>query len=377
MFILYLLLLFTMPCFAFDENITTLNDSSIAEAGDSGDVKYFHSLTRSSIEPFPILMYDTDIGFGYGAKVFFLNCIGYSESFDLLAFNSSKGERWYRFSFSMPDMEARQGKIYTLAIDFIGDYDKLIKNSFFGIGNTSDYDECEHYTEETIDLNLSVNRGFSDLLVGEFGTRYKSVSNFNMEPDGRLRKIYQDNSDSNASAFSLFGIIRYDSRNSLINPSKGIVILAEYETSLKLNTKNSSFRKLGLSLQNYNELLFPGWIFASRIAVKTMIGNIPIPLFLSLGGNNTLRGYPQDRFIDKSILLFNGEIRFPLIWRFGGLLGVDAGKVFHSFSELDTKNIHNNLTAGLRFYMENFVVRLDTGFSRETMGLYFNFGHIF
>jgi hypothetical protein len=31
----------------------------------------------------------------------------------------------------------------------------------------------------------------------------------------------------------------------------------------------------------------------------------------------------------------------------------------------------------LRIYLPDFVVRVDVGFSKEGMGLYFNFGHIF
>ena len=42
---------------------------------------------------FPILMYDTDIGYGYGAKAKFVNYLSRKESFDLILFNSSKGER--------------------------------------------------------------------------------------------------------------------------------------------------------------------------------------------------------------------------------------------------------------------------------------------
>lgn len=32
---------------------------------------------------------------------------------------------------------------------------------------------------------------------------------------------------------------------------------------------------------------------------------------------------------------------------------------------------------GLRYYLQNFVVRFDMGFSGEGTGIYFNFGHIF
>jgi len=32
---------------------------------------------------------------------------------------------------------------------------------------------------------------------------------------------------------------------------------------------------------------------------------------------------------------------------------------------------------GLRYYLENFVVRFDTGWSNEDSGIYFHFGQVF
>ncbi|HEY6950874.1 MAG TPA: endonuclease/exonuclease/phosphatase family protein, partial [Bacteroidota bacterium] len=105
----------------------------------------------STVEPFPILSYDTDVGFGYGAKLFLLNSFGRNESFDAVLFNSTKGERWYRFVFSLPDFEVRQGKIYPIAVDLAVDYDKYLKNSFFGVGNGSKFEDREYYTREPLE----------------------------------------------------------------------------------------------------------------------------------------------------------------------------------------------------------------------------------
>src|SRR5512135_1187598 len=58
-----------------------------------------------SFSPFPILMFDSDIGFGYGGRVKFVDYLGNKESLDLILFNSTRGERWYVFTFSIPDLE--------------------------------------------------------------------------------------------------------------------------------------------------------------------------------------------------------------------------------------------------------------------------------
>ncbi|MBI2430208.1 MAG: hypothetical protein HYV29_15680, partial [Ignavibacteriales bacterium] len=70
---------------------------------------------QPDFEALPIVAYDTDVGFGYGTKLFLLDQLDERESFDLVAFNSTKGERWYRFVFSLPDFEMRQGTEYALA----------------------------------------------------------------------------------------------------------------------------------------------------------------------------------------------------------------------------------------------------------------------
>ena len=71
------------------------------------------------------------------------------------------------------------------------------------------------------------------------------------------------------------------------------------------------------------------------------------------------------------------ELRFPVYWRIGGVLGVDAGKVWPSLSAMDLMRWAYNPLAGLRFYMDNFVVRADVGFGSEGTGFYFNFGQLF
>lgn len=349
-------------------NLYAVQDS----IADSDTSLYLQPLKDISIEPFPILMYDTDIGFGYGVKLFILNMSGLSESIDILAFNSTKGERWYRLVLSIPDAAIRQGKFYPFAIDLIVDYDKLIKSNFFGTGNNSRSQDREEYTREVIDASVAINRGFSKYIVGEIGSRQKSVKHPELEKNSKFLQ-YGNNYSSSISMFSVFTAVRYDSRNSFINPEQGIVIQIELEKSV---AADFSYLRYGISVQHYYSL-FPKTILASRAVLRHVPGEVPVQMLLSLGGNSTLRGFPQDRFLDKAILLLNNELRFPVYGRFGGLIGIDAGRVFDSLENIGSGDFKYNIAAGLRLYMDTFVVRLDTGFSKESMGLYFNFGHIF
>lgn len=65
---------------------------------------------RANVEALPILSYDSDVGFGYAGKLFLFDVLKTKESFDLILFNSTKEEQWYKFVYSIPDFESRQGK---------------------------------------------------------------------------------------------------------------------------------------------------------------------------------------------------------------------------------------------------------------------------
>ena len=345
------------------------------------DYSTLTDLDETTLEPLPIISYDTDVGLGYGAKAFFLNHLGLNESFDLVLFNSTKGERWYRFVFSIPDFELRQGKIYPFSLDILVDYDKWIKNSYFGIGNDSKFEDREYYTREPIELSLTASRGFTQTLVGQLGVEFKSTRNFNFEESDEPKSLINlphELNPKNAKYLSFFVNMRYDTRNSFINPSHGIVVQAEGELSPNFSFTNVSFNRLGLMLQSYSKLFYPTTILALRFNFQNAYGDkIPIQNLLSLGGNQTLRGYPQDRFLDKIAAAANAELRFPIYWRFGGVAGIDLGRVWNKNSEIGFTGWHMNPNFGLRFYFETFIVRLDVGMSSETTGFYFNFGHIF
>ena len=79
-------------------------------------------------------------------------------------------------------------------------------------------------------------------------------------------------------------------------------------------------------------------VFALRLGVQQVKGNLPVQMLTSLGGNNTLRGFTQERFLDKEMALINAEVRFPIVWRVGGVTGFDAGKVWKDLAVAEVRN---------------------------------------
>ena len=319
-------------------------------------------------EVFPILNYDTDVGFGYGAKAYLYNFFESGESFDLTLYNSTKGERWYRFVYSSLDMLRRQGKEYTSAFDLIIDYDKWINQVFysemideyyfyglnFGKGEKKD----EKYIKEPIEITAIFSRAFTNDFIAEMGVRFKGINCYNFETTAKVGHLS-----------ALFNF-RIDTRTSFLNPEKGILLQISNEYARDIYGQHQSYYRVGLVFQSYLELLFPKLILAARVDLQATTDE-SYQNSLTLGGNNSIRGLPQDRYLSSSYTLLNTELRFPIFWRLSGIAGIDIG------NSTSTPNWIINQVVGLRLNMNNFIVRADFGIGKETTGFYFNFGQLF
>lgn len=333
---------------------------------------------EKELEGFPILSYDTDTGLGYGAKGFFLNYLGANESFDVLAFNSTKGERWYRAVFSVPDFELRQGKVYPLSFDLTVDYDKYLKNNFYGVGNLSKPTDLETYTKEPLEILGVLSRGFTREFVAQVGLKYRMVRNSGYGQSSLFVRSLPVINLGTSRALTIVGSVRYDSRDSFVNPSRGQVAEIDAETGGSWLLGDYSINSSTFALQTYHVLFYPKTVFAAKLWGQAVGGSdLPIHVLPTAGGNRSLRGYPQDRFLDKTAMGVNGEVRFPIYWRLGGVLGIDAARVFTSLTNVTPVDWAYSPVVGLRFYMDTFVVRADIGFGRETTGFYLNFGQLF
>ena len=363
------------------DSIFTSDHFGLVADLDLGQISVSKAVDRAvapGVDVLPIISYDTDVGLGLGVKSFFLNELGMNESFDVLLFNSSKGERWYRLVFSMPDFELRQGTVYPLAIDVTIDYDKYVKNSsFFGVGNSSQFKDREMYSREPFEISLTFSRGLSTATVVQAGIRYRFIRNFGFSDTSRLRQ-YPPPNDGRVSSVGLLASFRHDTRDSYINPSRGLVLQGELEYVPDPSWSDGTAARMGAWFQYYTTLLYPKTILAARCGAQALMGsNFPVQTLLSIGGNQTLRGSPQDRFLDRIAGVANVELRPPLIWRFGMVAGLDAGRVWQDAEKVGIEGWHSNSVVGVRFFMDTFVVRADLGFGSETTGFYLNFGHLF
>ncbi|WP_136515001.1 BamA/TamA family outer membrane protein [Geomonas edaphica] len=129
------------------------------------------------------------------------------------------------------------------------------------------------------------------------------------------------------------------------------------------------------------------FISAGRVAFgQTRGGSIPFLERSILGGENTLRGFGKNRFIDNSYVLCNVEERIRLFrwevfdvradWELAPF--VDIGGVMDSFSDLHLGNLEVNPGIGFRAVVRpNILGRIDVGFGKDGAAVFVGLGYPF
>lgn len=264
-------------------------------------------------------------------------------------------------------------------LNFGGSFFKNATSRFFGLGQTTlEADETNYtarearanwrfgvYANEVTQIAISqrfrqvqLQKGATDLPFT--GDRFSAV-------DG-----VQGESIIVGHRASFF----YDTRNNLVTPTDGMVISAYAE--LNQNVRNGDhpvYSRYDFEVKK----LFPSEskraILVVRANLQATLGT-QVPFFeqSSLGGQNNLRGYGIDRYIDKHLIAASIEERFHIgRTRIAGVTAdfefapfLDTGQVFNSYRDVSFKDYRMTPGVGFRGIVRpNVVGRIDYGFSKE------------
>ena len=168
----------------------------------------------------------------------------------------------------------------------------------------------------------------------------------------------------------------YDTRNNLVTPTDGMAITAYAE--LNYNFKNVDeplYSRYGIEIKRMFASESKRAILVVRADLQATLGSeVPFYEQSSLGGENNLRGFGVDRYIDKQLIAFSVEERIHMLrTRLAGVMAdfeiapfIDTGQVFNSFKNVSFKDYR--ITPGIGFrgiIRPNVVGRIDYGFSKE------------
>jgi outer membrane protein assembly factor BamA len=168
----------------------------------------------------------------------------------------------------------------------------------------------------------------------------------------------------------------YDTRNSLVTPTDGMAVTAYAELNYNLHSGvDPLYSRYGLEVKKMFASESKRAILVIRGDLQATLGSdVPFYEQSSLGGQNNLRGFGMDRYIDKQLISFSVEERIHIVRaRLAGVMAdfeiapfLDTGQVFNSFKNVSFKDYR--ITPGIGFrgiIRPNVVGRIDYGFSKE------------
>ena len=171
------------------------------------------------------------------------------------------------------------------------------------------------------------------------------------------------------------GII-YDSRDSLLDATKGTYGRLEVETALKAVGSEVEFVRAEADLRHVVPLPWDNWYLAARAQagmVYALPGTDRVPLIRRFfpGGADSVRGYPYQLLgpLDRggkplggaSMALGSIEVRFPIWQALGGVVFVDTGNAWERIEDT-FGSLRYTTGFGLRYNTPVGPLRLDIGY---------------
>jgi len=168
----------------------------------------------------------------------------------------------------------------------------------------------------------------------------------------------------------------YDTRDNLLSPTDGTAVTAYAELNQNIhNGDHPIYSRYELEIKKLLPSESKHAILIVRADLQATIGN-QVPFFeqSSLGGQNNLRGYGVDRFIDKDLVALSIEERIHVArMKVAGVMAdfeiapfLDTGQVFNNFKDVSFKDYRMTPGIGFRGIIRpNVVGRVDYGYSQE------------
>lgn len=263
---------------------------------------------------------------------------------------------------------------------------------FFGFDAGTPRQKESNYTDTEIGFNLSagydIGRHFQVIL----GERYRSVA---IEPgavtsipfikdqfkDQHIPGI--DGFTSHAQRISLV----YSTLDSLISPTFGGFAKVTLENSSKVLGGAADFRHYEAEVKGFIPLDNARYISVFRLVYSQTLGeDVPFLDQSILGGENTLRGYGRNRFIDNSFFLLNLEERIRLFrWEIFNVKAdwelapfIDLGAVMERLDRSGGKQFEFNPGIGIRAVVRpNIIGRIDVGIGHDGPAVFVGLGYPF
>lgn len=331
----------------------------------------------------PDIIHDPNFGFGARGRIF-----GYP----------SDDTQWHVVGGIKERVEREFDGLYSTGLTRQDDwsfsanlvYDRSGTRRFYGIGNSSElgsettYVNEQAYLEGRIGWNASpalqiaytlrprfidIERGVIDT-IPSIQTRFPGIGRLGVGRD-ILNMIS----------------VTYDTRDSLDIPSRGSQFVGYAGISDTAFGSSASYSIAGFDARHFWPIA-KGWVVATHAALRYMptYRDAPFWALSSLGGDRSvvggqqpLRGFGADRFIDRNSFSASIELRYRLLdlSLFATELSielapfVDIGRVFHGIGDNPLRSLHTAGGVGFRAVASPFIVGyVDVGYGSEGTAIF-------
>jgi hypothetical protein len=282
----------------------------------------------------PTLHVDSTYGATLGARFIHRNVFGAYERFGL---RGGFGGEFNEIVDGNLESGERLGKTTWLQVR--GEYERRPRDPYYGIGNNDDAIEVRHRQQikrGTATLDLLADTNFHAMLAGAITDLDYAVAS-----SGPAIDVMYDTSQLTGwtGTRNLYGELelRYDSRRMTSTPviQKGIMVDAFAGRVHQLEDGNDYWRYGGDVI--HFQPLGIGRTLASRLHMENVSGSTNDVAFTQLpqlGGKSLLRGYPAERFRDRTAVAGSAEYLWDLSSFLLASVFVDAGRVYSGLDAL-------------------------------------------
>ncbi len=263
---------------------------------------------------------------------------------------------------------------------------------FFGFEARSPRQRETNYTDQEAGFDLSAGRDLGrnfQLVVGE---RFRDVD---IRPGAVggipfIRDRFSPEWVPGIDGFRAHAqrlMLVYSTLDSPDIPTSGVYAKVMVENSARALGSSADYQHYEGEIKGYVPLDDARFISVARLAYNETDGNrVPFLEQSTLGGEDTLRGYGANRFIDNCYLLLNLEERIRLFrWEVFHVMAdwevapfFDLGSIMSSVSHARAANFEFNPGLGLRAVVRpNIVGRIDVGFGRDGPAVFVGLGYPF
>lgn len=246
-----------------------------------------------------------------------------------------------------------------------------LNDSSIGANNSTEDDDVDYATEQG-----SLVTRFGYALTKEIGLGLQSsftradVGAAEGEPDDRIPPNLLGLGET--SLFSIGGTLMLNFTRGVPRRVAGSSLRLSYSYNRELAGDRFEYNRFTIEAAQF--LPIPFLPLNRRLAIRGLfekmdrIGEKQIPFYeLSrLGDASNLRGFDQNRFRGRGLLLFNFEYRYPVWDTWDAVIFLDEGQVYDDLNDIAVDQFHTAVGTGLRFMSSSgFLMRIEIARSSE------------